>query len=149
MIWKPNVTVAAVVERDGRFLLVEEDTRRGRFLNQPAGHLEAGETLPEAATREALEETAYSFRPTALLGVYQYRSDPEDVTYLRFAFTGEITGHDPQRALDTGIVRAVWLAADEVRRDPARHRSPLVMLCIEDYLAGRRLPLSVLYHHLA
>ena len=147
MIWKPNVTVAAVVERGGRFLLVEEDTGRGRLLNQPAGHLDPGESLIDAVARETLEETAHSFEPTALLGVYQYRSAPEDVTYLRFAFTGDLTGHDPGRGLDTGIVRALWLSPEEIRRDPGRHRSPLVMRCVDDYLAGRRYPLSALYHH--
>jgi 8-oxo-dGTP pyrophosphatase MutT (NUDIX family) len=147
MIWKPNVTVAAVVERGGRFLLVEEDTERGRLINQPAGHLDPGESLIDAVARETLEETAHSFEPTALLGVYQYRSAPEDVTYLRFAFTGDLTGHDPGRSLDTGIVRALWLSPEEIRRDPGRHRSPLVMRCVDDYLAGRRYPLSALYHH--
>src|SRR5262245_59421484 len=117
MIWKPNVTVAAVAERDGRFLLIEEDTGRGRLFNQPAGHLEAGESLIEAVAREALEESAYTFAPTALVGVYQHRSSADAVTYLRFAFAGEITAHDPGRALDTGIVRAVWLAPEEVRRE--------------------------------
>ena len=146
MIWKPNVTVAAIVERDGRFLLVEEDTDRGRFFNQPAGHLGPGESLLQAVMREALEETAYAFKPTGLLGVYQYHSGADNVTYIRFAFTGEITGHDAARALDTGIVRAVWLAPDEIRREQARHRSPLVMRCIDDYLAGRRYPLAVLNH---
>jgi 8-oxo-dGTP pyrophosphatase MutT (NUDIX family) len=147
MIWKPNVTVAAVVERDGRFLLIEEDTARGRLFNQPAGHLEPGESLLDAVAREALEESAYSFRPTALVGVYQYRSSAEGVTYLRFAFAGEVSGHDPNRALDAGIVRAVWLAPDEARRDAVRHRSPLVMRCIDDYIAGQRYPLAVVYHH--
>ena len=149
MVWKPNVTVAAVVERDGRFLLVEEDTAHGRLFNQPAGHLDPGESLVEAVVREALEETAYSFRPSALLGVYQHWHAVEDVTYIRFAFTGEVTGHDPRRALDTGIVRAVWLGPDEIRRESGRHRSPLVMRCIDDCLAGRRYPLGVLYHHSA
>ena len=147
MVWKPNVTVAAVAERDGRFLLIEENTSRGPLFNQPAGHLEPGESLLEAVARETLEEAAYSFRPTALLGVYLYRSAPEDVTYLRFAFTGDVGDHHPQRTLDTGILRAVWLAPDEVRRDCARHRSPLVLRCIEDYIAGHRYPLSVLSHH--
>ncbi len=146
MIWKPNVTVAAVVERDRRFLLVEEETGRGRLFNQPAGHLDPGESLVQAVTRETFEETAYAFKPTGLLGVYQYHSTADDVTYIRFAFTGEITGHDIGRALDTGIVRAVWLAPDEVLRDAERHRSPLVMRCIDDYLAGRRYPLAVLHH---
>jgi 8-oxo-dGTP pyrophosphatase MutT (NUDIX family) len=147
MIWKPNVTVAAVVEREGRFLLVEEDTAHGRRFNQPAGHLESGESLTDAVARETLEETAHSFKPTALLGVYQYYHAGDDVTYLRFAFTGEITAHDPGRALDEGIVRAAWLAPEDIRREAARHRSPLVMRCVEDYLAGRRYPLDVLYRH--
>src|SRR6266850_2424698 len=134
MIWKPNVTVAAVIERDGRFLLVEEDTEHGRLFNQPAGHLEPGESLIEGVAREALEETAYSFQPAALLGVYQYHHAAADITYLRFAFTGEVTGPDPGRALDAGIVRAVWLGPEEIRRESGRHRSPLVMRCIDDYL---------------
>ena len=144
-VWKPSVTVAAVAERDGRFLLVEEDTARGRLFNQPAGHLDPGESLLEAVAREALEETAHIFKPTALLGVYQYHSTADDVTYIRFAFTGEITGHDASRHLDKGIVRAVWLAPAEIRLGAARHRSPLVMRCIDDYLAGRRYPLAVLH----
>jgi 8-oxo-dGTP pyrophosphatase MutT (NUDIX family) len=147
MIWKPNVTVAAVVERDGRFLLVEEETQRGRRFNQPAGHLEPGESLVEAVAREALEESAYTFKPTALLGVYQYHHSGDDVTYLRFAFTGELTAHDAGRALDEGIIRAAWLTPDEIRRDASRHRSPLVMRCIDDYLAGTRYPLAVIHHH--
>jgi len=145
--WKPNVTVAAIVERDGRFLLVEEETERGRLYNQPAGHLDPGESLVHAVRRETLEETAYAFEPTGLLGVYQYRSDADGVTYLRFAFTGEITAHDAARALDHGIIRAAWLTPGEIRREADRHRSPLVMRCIEDYLAGQRFPLDVVYHH--
>ncbi|HXF66821.1 MAG TPA: NUDIX hydrolase [Burkholderiales bacterium] len=146
-IWKPSVTVAAVVEREGRFLLVEERTERGRLYNQPAGHLEPGESLLQAVRRETLEETAYEFEPTGLLGVYQYHSGADDVTYIRFAFTGEIAGHEPGRALDHGVIRALWLTPEEARRESARHRSPLVMRCIEDYRAGQRFPLSVLYHH--
>jgi ADP-ribose pyrophosphatase YjhB (NUDIX family) len=146
MIWKPNVTVAAVVESGGRFLLVEEDTERGRLYNQPAGHLDEGESLIDAVARETLEETAHRFEPTELLGVYQYRSAADQVTYIRFAFTGVVTGHDAARALDTGIVRAVWLAPEEIRAEAARHRSPLVMRCVDDYLSGKRHPLSVLRH---
>ena len=147
MVWKPNVTVAAVIEQQGRFLLVEEDTGRGRLINQPAGHLEPGESLIEGVARETLEETAHSFSATALLGVYLYQHPAEGVTYLRFAFTGTLTGHDPARALDTGIVRAVWMGPEELHRESARHRSPLVMRCIDDYVAGRRYPLAMLYHH--
>ena len=146
MIWKPNVTVAAVVERKGRFLLVEEDTSGGRLFNQPAGHLEPGESLAEAVVRETLEETAHAFKPTGLLGVYQYHHPGDDVTYIRFAFTGEITSHDAGRALDVGIVRAAWLTPEEIRRDEPRHRSPLVMRCVDDFLAGRRYPLAVVHH---
>ncbi|MGH8641425.1 MAG: NUDIX hydrolase [Burkholderiales bacterium] len=149
MIWKPNVTVAAVVERGGRFLLVEEDTERGRLYNQPAGHLDEGESLLHAVARETLEETAHRFEPTELLGVYQYRSTADKVTYIRFAFTGVVTGHDAARPLDTGIVRAVWLAPEEIRAEASRHRSPLVMRCVDDYLSGKRHPLSVLYHQSA
>ena len=147
MVWKPNVTVAAVVERAGRFLLVEEETGRGRLYNQPAGHLDAGESLIQAAIREALEETAYVFEPAWLLGVYHYHSEADATTYLRFAFAGEVGAHEPLRPLDHGILRAVWLSADEIRRESARHRSPLVMRCIDDYLAGRRYPLEVLQHY--
>lgn len=145
-MWKPNVTVAAVIEREGRFLLVEEDTAHGRLFNQPAGHLDPGETLIRAVSRETLEETAYGFEPTGLLGIYQYHSGADNVTYIRFAFTGDITAHEPGRALDTGIVRAVWLTPQEIRREAGRHRSPLVVRCMEDYLAGRRYPLAVLHH---
>jgi len=147
LIWKPSVTVAAIVERDGRFLLVEEHTNRGQLFNQPAGHLDPGESLTHAVARETLEETACAFEPTGLLGVYQYPSRADDVTYIRFAFTGTISGPEAGRPLDTGIIRAVWLTAQEIRRDAARHRSPLVMRCIDDYLAGRRFPLDVLCNH--
>ena len=146
MIWKPSVTVAAVVERDGRFLLVEEETDRGRLFNQPAGHLDPGESLTEAVVRETMEETAHAFKPTALLGVYQYHHPGDDVTYIRFAFTGEITAHEAGRALDHGIIRAVWLTPQEIRREAARHRSPLVLRCMDDYLAGLRYPLAALHY---
>jgi 8-oxo-dGTP pyrophosphatase MutT (NUDIX family) len=143
-MWKPNVTVAAVVERDGRFLLVEEEANRLRVLNQPAGHLDPGESLAAAAVRETLEETAYTFAPSALVGIYQWQHPDKNVTYLRFAFTGNLTGHDPRRKLDTGIVRALWLTCDELREQRALHRSPLVARCVEDYLAGQRYPLDLI-----
>jgi 8-oxo-dGTP pyrophosphatase MutT (NUDIX family) len=143
-IWKPTVTVAAIIERGGKFLLVEEHTELGVRFNQPAGHLDPGESLAHGAAREALEETAYAFKPTALLGVYQYYYAPGDVTYLRFAFTGEITGHDAGRKLDEGIIRAVWLTPEEIRDISDRHRTPLVMRCVDDYLAGKRYPLGLL-----
>lgn len=147
MIWKPNVTVAAVVERDGKFLLVEEETSEGVRFNQPAGHLEADESLLAAVARETLEESAYSFTPEHLLGIYRWHSPESDTTYLRFAFTGAITGHDAARKLDTGVLQALWLTFDEIRAGQERHRSPLVLRCTEDYLAGKRYPLELLTHY--
>ena len=147
MVWKPNVTVAAVVERDGRFLLVEEETERGALYNQPAGHLEPAESLMAGVIREMLEETAYNFVPRALLGGYHYHHHPDNVTYMRFAFTGEITGHDVTRALDAGIIRAVWLTPAEIRASHARHRTPLVVRCVEDYLTGKHYPLELITHY--
>ncbi len=147
--WKPNVTVAAVMERDGRFLLVEEHTADGLKLNNPAGHLDLGETPAQGCAREALEESPHVFTPTALVGVYISRfvrsRDGEDITYLRFAFCGEVGEHFPDQPLDEGIVRAVWMTADEIRACPERHRSPLLLRCLEDYLGGRRLPLETVY----
>jgi len=147
MIWKPNVTVAAVIEREGKFLLVEEETSRGLRFNQPAGHLEANESLLAAVMREALEESAYHFIPQHLLGIYHWHSDESNTTFLRFAFTGEVTGHDADRKLDTGILHAVWLTLDEIRANQSRHRSPLILRCVEDYLAGKRYPLDLLVHY--
>lgn len=146
MIWKPNVTVAGVIEQDGKFLLVEEDTADGLLFNQPAGHLEQGESLLAAVTREVREETAYAFVPSGLLGVYHWQHPKKDITYLRFAFVGEITGHDPAQPLDAGILRACWLTPEEIRATRTRHRSPQVLTCIEHYLAGQHFPLSVLTH---
>lgn len=147
MIWKPNVTVAAVVERDGRYLLVEEETESGLAFNQPAGHLEAGESLLAAVVREVREETAYDFVPTHLIGVYLWPHPAKAVTYLRFAFGGELTGWSPARALDAGIVAARWLTYDEVGATAARHRSPLIRRCIDDLRAGQRAPLETLVHY--
>lgn len=147
--WKPNVTVAAVIERNGRFLLVEEETADGLMLNNPAGHLDPGESPEQGCVREVAEETAHAFKPTALLGIYLARSRrPEaghDITYLRMAFRGELGPHDPSRQLDTGIVRTLWLTAEEVRASSHRHRSPLLLQCVEDYLAGASAPLSLLH----
>ena len=146
MIWKPNVTVAAVIEQRGKFLLVEEKPNNGPMFNQPAGHWEPGETLIEGVVREAREETAYTFSPQALLGIYSWRHLRKDITYLRFAFTGPALSHAPGQALDAGIIRAVWLTPDEIRATQARHRSPLVLQCIEDHLAGKRFPLDIIIH---
>lgn len=143
MVWKPDVTVAAVIERSGRFLLVEERIRGQLVLNQPAGHLEDGETLLDAVIRETLEETAWQFTPEALLGIYQWRS-PRGHTTMRFAFTGSVQGYDAARPLDAPIVTTHWLAREEIAQRSARLRTPLVLRCIEDYLSGRRLPLDSL-----
>lgn len=164
--WKPSVTVAAVIERDfdgvRKFLLVEEETRDGLKLNNPAGHLDPGESPVQACARETLEETAFHFKPSALVGVYLSRfertgSDKEealDITYLRFAFCGELGAHVEGQKLDEGIVRTLWLSADEIRASTDQHRSPLLLRCMEDYLTGRRYPLelvttdeSVLLHY--
>lgn len=155
--WKPNVTVAAVIERDfggvQKFLLVEEQTRDGLKLNNPAGHLDAGESPVQGCVRETREETAFHFTPTALVGIYMSRferqqaglAQPLDITYLRFTFCGDLGPHIPGQALDEGIVGTVWLTADDIRACSARHRSPLVLSSLEDYLAGQRYPLSLIH----
>ena len=146
--FRPSVTVAAVIEHAGRYLLVEEHTPEGLRLNNPAGHLEPGESPLQGVVREALEETARTFVPEALVGVYLARMQRpargEDVTYLRFAFCGTVGDAQAGRALDEGIVRTVWMTPDEVRDSRPRHRSPLVWRCIEDHRAGRRFPLAAL-----
>jgi ADP-ribose pyrophosphatase YjhB (NUDIX family) len=146
-IWKPNVTVAAIAERDGRFLLVEEETPEGIRFNQPAGHLDEGESLLAACAREALEETAWRFRPNALVGIYQWPRPQGDITYLRFAFAGQLGSEETGRKLDTGILRTVWMTPEEIDASQERHRSPLVWQCVQDYLAGRRYPLEIIRHH--
>ncbi len=147
MIWKPNVTVAAVVEREGRFLLVEEETKEGIRYNQPAGHLEFGESLCAAVARETLEESAYRFVPEYLVGIYHWRDTPDGITWLRFAFGGHIDGHEAGRTLDAGIVAAHWFAPEEVEALTPHHRSPLVARAIADWQAGRRYPLDLLTYH--
>lgn len=143
--WQPDVTVATVVVRDGRLLCVEEHANgRGLVLNQPAGHLEPDEGLAEAALRETLEETGWDVRLTAFVGAYQWKAPETDRHYLRFAFLAEPLRHHPERALDEGIARAVWLSPAELQAEASRHRSPLVWRVVADALAGRRQPLSVL-----
>ena len=146
--WKPSVTVAAIIERDGRYLLVEEHTPEGLKLNNPAGHLDPGESPQQGVVREALEETARAFTPDRLVGIYLSRfrrpAAGEDVTYLRLAFGGSVGEPDPARALDEGIVRTLWMTPDEIRASRDRHRSPLLLRCIEDHLAGRSYPLEAI-----
>jgi len=149
MVWKPDVTVAAVAERDGKFLFVEERASGRVVINQPAGHLEDGETFLDAVVRETLEETAWRFAPTALLGVYVWRPEHPSRTFLRVAFAGELRDHDPARPLDHGILRTRWLSRDELLAPRLRLRSPLVTQCVDDYLAGARYPLELLNHLIA
>lgn len=148
--WSPSTTVAAIIS-DGavppRYLLVEEHTPEGPRLNNPAGHLDPAESPQQGVAREALEETARVFTPTALVGIYLSRflrpATGEDVTYLRLAYCGTVGEELPGRTLDEGIVRTLWLTVDELRASRARHRSALVLQCIEDHLAGRRYPLEL------
>ncbi len=144
MIWTPHVTVAAIVQHEGGFLMVEEAVDDGIALNQPAGHLEENETLVQAVVRETLEETAWHFQPEALLGVYRWLSPRNQVTYLRFAFTGTLLRHEPERPLDHGILRAVWMTPEAIRQTVTSHRSPQVLRCIDDYLSGVRYSLNSL-----
>ena len=144
--WKPNTTVAAIIEQNGKFLLVEEQTDRGNRYNQPAGHLEDGESLIQAVMRETMEETAYEFTPEFLLGIYHWKHTHNDTTYLRFSFIGKVGVHYPMQQLDDGIVQAVWMDIDEMRHKANLMRSPQVLMCVEDYLAGKRYPLQVVTH---
>lgn len=144
MPFRPDVTVAAIVEREGRFLVVEERAARRIVVNQPAGHLEQGEDLVEAVIRETLEETACRFFPEAVTGLYLWRHPVIDKTFLRIAFCGSVEGPDPARRLDRCILRTAWMTRSQLAERPGRLRSPLVLRCIDDYLAGRRHPLSLL-----
>ena len=150
--WKPSVTVAAIIERGGKFLLVEEHTQDGLRLNNPAGHLDPGEGPIQACARETLEETAFHFKPEALVGIYMSRFEkavpgqdtPLDITYMRFAFCGTLGDEMAGQALDEGIVRTLWLSPEEIRACVPQHRSPLLLTCMEDYLAGKRYPVDIL-----
>lgn len=138
------MTVAAVIERDGKFLLVEEEAHGEVVFNQPAGHWESGESLMQACAREVMEETAHAFTPTALLGLYTWTHPQTATTFVRVTFTGDVGARDPSRALDREIRRALWLDIAEIRALQPRHRSPLVMACIDAYLAGTRYPLTLI-----
>lgn len=141
--WAPHVTVAAVAQRDDRFLIVEELSRQRRVLNQPAGHLEDREALVDAVVREVREETAWMFHPEYIVGLYRWRNR-DDTTHLRVAFYGTVTAHLLEQPLDDGILNAEWLSYDEIKQREAQHRSPLVMQCIDDYLTGRQYELDLL-----
>lgn len=144
MIWKPHVTVAAILEREGRFLMIRERISGHAVLNQPAGHLEDDESLIEAVIRETLEESGWQFAPDRITGIYRWRMPEKRQTYLRVTFAGQGLAHDTGRVLDDGIEGTEWLTADEIRRQPDRLRSPLVMRSIDDYLAGATYPLALL-----
>ena len=142
MGWNPEVTVAAIVEKDGRFLMIEERAGGRLVLNQPAGHLEDRETLLEAVIRETREETAWRFHPEALVGVYLWRNPVDERSFLRFAFCGRVDDHQPTLPLDIGIVRTAWMSHDQLLAQTPRLRSPMVMRCLDDYLRGSRQPLE-------
>jgi len=151
--WKPSVTVAGIIEKEGRYLLVEEHTPKGLMFNNPAGHLDPGESPVDGCIREVLEETAFHFTPTALVGIYlsrflkpAFQGEPaEDITYLRFAFTGTLGDFEPQRKLDEGIVRTLWMSLAQMRATQERHRSKLLIRCAEDHAKGQRFPLESVY----
>jgi 8-oxo-dGTP pyrophosphatase MutT (NUDIX family) len=143
-IWRPSVTVAAVIERGGKFLFVEELQDGRRVLNQPAGHLDPGETLLAACAREVMEETAHRFTPTALVGIYRWHYAPADVTFLRFCFSGSVSEYDESRPLDKEIVALHWLTPAELKAKSPMHRSPLVQQCVDDYRAGCNFALTVI-----
>jgi len=143
MDWLPHITVAAIIESEKRFLLVEEESEGLIVFNQPAGHWDEGETLFVAVARETLEETGWHFLPQAVIGLYQYTNPLNNITYLRICFSGRHYNHEPDRPLDKGILRTVWFTHDEVMNQD-NLRSPLVLRCVEDYLAGVRYPLSLI-----
>ncbi|MDP2903914.1 MAG: NUDIX hydrolase [Methylovulum sp.] len=144
MVWKPHVTVAAIIERDNRFLLVEEETPRGLQFNQPAGHFEKDEDLIAAVKREVLEETAWQFEPEYITSIQLWRRNPDYPTFLRVCFAGSCHSYNLNQPLDAGIVATHWLTRDEVAQQQERMRSPLVLIGIDEYLGGQRHPLSLL-----
>jgi ADP-ribose pyrophosphatase YjhB (NUDIX family) len=148
MVWKPHVTVAAIIEKDQQFLMVEESINGTSWFNQPAGHLEANESLIDAVRREVFEETAWSFEPTALIGTQLWQKSPEHPTFLRFCFTGKLLHFNQDSPLDPDIIRTHWLTRSELIEQSKRLRSPLVLKSIDQYLQGDRHPLSLLHTYL-
>lgn len=146
MIWKPHVTVAAIAEKDGRFLIVEERVDGELVYNQPAGHLDSGESLIEAVIRETFEETAWTFQPEALVGIQLWRHPVHSESYLRFSFCGSCYEHQDQQPLDKGIEQALWLSREQLMDNNHKLRSPMVLRTIDDYLEGRRYSLDILEH---
>ncbi len=146
MTWKPHTTVAAIIERNGKFLMVEEKSGGKVVYNQPAGHLDEGESLIQAVIRETLEETAWHYKPEALVGFYQWKSPENGTTYLRFCFSGSCDHFGADRKLDEGIIRSHWMTLKELTTKPDKLRSPMVLRCIDDYLAGKQYPLDTILH---
>lgn len=146
MTFHPDITVAAIVEREGRYLMVEEVASGRMVFNQPAGHLEPGESLVQAVVRETLEETAWQVIPEAVVGVYLWQNPDNATAFLRVAFAASCTDHEPWRGLDEGICQALWMSRDEMLREEQKLRSPMVLRCIDDFLAGNRYPLELLNH---
>jgi 8-oxo-dGTP pyrophosphatase MutT (NUDIX family) len=146
MIWKPHATVAAIIERDSKFLMVEELINGKRLFNQPAGHLDPDESLLDAVIRETREETAWQFTADAVTGIYLWKHPGNGETYLRIAFCGQCYDHDAGQKLDEGILQATWMSRDELIMQRQNMRSPMVINCIEDYIAGKRYPLDILNH---
>jgi len=144
--WNPHLTVAAIVERNGRFLLIEEEINGEAVINQPAGHWEEGETFTEAAIRECFEETGWKIEITGLVGVYEYKPPELDYAFVRFAYSARPVAHDPAQVLDAGIRRWFWMNQYELQQEIYRHRSPMVQQCVEDYWTVKRWPLSVVTH---
>lgn len=144
MVWKPHVTVAAVIEKDGHFLLVEETTARGLAFNQPAGHLEEGEDLISAVKREVWEETAWQFEPESLIATQLWRRNPRMPSFVRFCFSGTVNNHNPEQPLDDGIIDTHWLSRNEIYAKRQQLRSPLVLTTVDEFLKGHRYPLTIL-----
>ena len=144
MVWKPHTTVAAIIERDNKFLMVEELVNNERVFNQPAGHLDPDESLTDAVIRETLEETAWNFTPEAITGIYLWKHPDSGESFLRVAFCGVGDTHQPQLALDDGIIQAVWMSRDELIQQQQQLRSPMVINCIDDYKSGKRFPMDML-----
>ena len=149
MSWIPHVTVAAIIEKENRFLLVKEISEQGDVFNQPAGHWEENETLIQAVIRETQEETAYTFVPEGLVGCYQWKIPGKQTTYLRFCFYGQVTEHQSNQELDEGIIATEWMTLDQLQAESCPKRSPLVLNCINDYLAGKRYPLEIINNNTA
>ena len=144
MIWNPHITVAAVIEHDNHFLMVEEICEGAIVINQPAGHLEQNENLVDAVIRETLEETAWHIKPTGIIGIYQWTNSNDQHTFIRIGFTADCIKHEPARKLDHGIIRALWLTRNDLDKETYCLRSPMVMQCVDDYCTGRRYPLTIL-----